>query len=131
MQKNTLAFLVDNYCDLPLSYRDAIVSDIFNSGVKLDWICDAIHFRHYPLGDGKVRPQILLELGRGIEKYNAFERVDRSSIVLGFNGTEIDYPDLCDVYVESATCRFTGLELSEEELEELSDDHALKMDALT
>ena len=73
----------------------------------------------------------MLAIGRGIENYNAFERVDRSSIVLGFNGTEIDYPDLCDAYIESAKCRYTGLELSEEELEELSDDHELKMDALT
>ena len=131
MRKNTLAFLVKNYCSLPATFRDDIVSDIYEAGVKLDWLHDAIHFNYYPLGEKEKRPEIMLSIGKGIEKYNAFDRVDRSSIVLGFNGTEIDYPDLCDVYVESAKCRFTGLELSEEELNELSDDHALKMDALT
>lgn len=131
MRKNALAFLVKNYCDLPSSCRDDIVSEIYEAGVKTEWLHDVIHFNYYPLGEKEKRPEVMLAIGRGIENYNAFERVDRSSIVLGFNGTEIDYPDLCDVYVESAKCRYTGLELSEEELDELSDDHALKMDALT
>ncbi len=130
MRKNALAFLVNNYCNLPSSSRSDIVSEIYESGVQLEWIQDVIHFNYYPLEGKTSRPDVMLGIGRGIEKYNAFERVDRSSIVLGYNG-KVDYPDLCDVYIESAKCRYTGLELSEEILDELSDDHELKMEALT
>jgi hypothetical protein len=130
MRKNSLAFLVNNYCNLPINLRDDIVSDIYDNGVELSWIQDAIHFNYYPLGEKGSRPDVMLTLGRGIEKYSAIERLDRSSIVLGFNGTQIDYPDLCDVFIESAKCRFTGLELPEAMLDELSDDHELKMEAL-
>ena len=127
MRKNTLAFLVNNYTKLGEDVRQ----DVFDMGVQLGWVLDVIHFNYHPLGDEKARPEVMMSIGRGLELYSAFERVDRSSIVLGFNGTEIDYPDLCDVYIESAKCQYTGLELSEEALDELSDDHALKMEALT
>ena len=128
MKRETLAFLVGSYCVLPTDTRRAIVDDLFTAGVKPDWIEDSIHFFYNPVpGD---RPKVMTAIGRGVEQLTAFSRVDESSIVLGFNGQEIDYPDLCDVYIESAQCRYTGEELSEEQLDELSDDHELKMSRL-
>lgn len=127
MKKETLAFLVDSYCRLPVSTRPAIVSDLFESGVDVNWIEDAIHFHYNPVpGD---RPKIMTAIGRGIDQLTALSRVDESSIVLGFNG-QIDYPDLCDVFIESAQCRYSGEELSEDQLDELSDNHELKMSCL-
>ena len=107
---------------------NAILDFVFGNGVEMDWLSDIIHFNIYPI-DGE-RPTIMPKIGRGLEKMNVFSRVDYSSIVLGFNGSEIDYPDLCDVFVESAQCKYTGQELNEKDLDELSDDHALKMEAL-
>ncbi len=127
MKKETLAFLVDSYCRLPVGTRSAIVDELFQAGVSVDWIEDAIHFHYNPVpGD---RPKIMTAIGRGIDKLTALSRVDESSIVLGFNG-QIDYPDLCDVFIESAQCRYSGEELSEDQLDELSDNHELKMSCL-
>ena len=108
--------------------RIAILDFIYDAGVKPDWISDIIHFNSYPV-DGE-RPTIMPTIGRGLDKLSAHYRVDHSTIELGYNGSVIDYPDLCDVYVESAKCRYTGEELTEEQLEELSDDHALKMEMM-
>jgi hypothetical protein len=108
--------------------REACYDFLFENGVSADAMLDAIHFNTHPL-DGRSRPTVMIAIGRGLEKCSAHHRVDESTIVLGFNG-EIDYPDLCDVYVESAKCKITGEELTEEQLDELSDDHSLKMEML-
>jgi len=100
---------------------------LYNNNVSLSAICDAIHFATYPLD--KPRPEIMISIGRGLEKVSAYSRVDEASIVLGYHH-EIDYPDLCNVYVESAKCKISGEELTEEQLDELSDDHELKMSIL-
>lgn len=108
--------------------REACYDFLFENGVSEDAMVDAMHFNLHPL-DGRLRPAVMVSIGRGLEKCSAYLRVDKSTIVLGFNG-EIDYPDLCDVFVESAKCKITGEELTEEQLDELSDDHSLKMEML-